>query len=585
LTLENDKALKELVLKATLLNALQHGGKAQAGALVGRVIGERQELKTKAKELSGLISKVVNEVNSLSIGEQKRQVEKKWPEALKKEEAEEEERGLPSLPNAHKYKHIVTRFSPNPDCVLHLGSARAIILSHEYARLYKGEFILRFEDTDPKMKKPVLAFYDQIREDLAWLECKADEEYIQSNRLPLYYEYAEQLLREGNAYVCTCQPEQFRKKTLAREPCDCRGLSAEKNLERWRLMLEGGYIEGEAVVRVKTDIEHPNPAVRDWPALRIVNIKRYPHPRVGSKYRVWPLYNMAAGVDDHLMGITHIIRGKEHLTNQVRQEYMYKHLGWKYPEAIHYGRLKITGTFLSKSKIIQGIREGVYTGWDDPRLATFAALRKRGITSSAIKKMIVDVGPKTADVTLSWENLYAYNRKILDSQSDRYFFVSEPTVLKVKSIPKIFRPKLLLHPEKPEGGFREYTIIPKSEGEIAVFWIAKRDADTVEVGKVLRLMELFNVKIETVSDDSMRASFASEAYEEARKAKVKLIHWIPKGAEFLCRVIMPDASVNEGFAESFCEKLKPDTVIQFERFGFVRIDKNDGKLTAYYTHK
>jgi glutamyl-tRNA synthetase len=584
LTLENDKALTELVRKTALLNALQHGGKAQAGAIIGKIIGEKQELKTKAKELSGLISKVVNEVNSLSVKEQKLIVEEKWPEALKKEKAEEEERRLPPLPNADKYKQIVTRFSPNPDCVLHLGSARAIILSHEYARLYKGKFILRFEDTDPKVKKPVLEFYDRIREDLDWLGCKADEEYIQSDRLPLYYEYTERLLREGNAYVCTCQPEQFRKKTLSREPCACRSLSAEENLERWQRMLKGGYGEGEAVVRVKTDLEHPNPAVRDWPALRIIDTEKYPHPRVGSKYRVWPLYNMAAGVDDHLMGITHVIRGKEHLTNQVRQEYMYSHLGWKYPEAIHYGRLKITGAFLSKSKIVQGVKEGVYAGWDDPQLATFAALRKRGITPSAIKKMIIDVGPKTADVTLSWENLYAYNRKILDPQSNRYFFVSEPTALKVKYIPKTFRPKLPLHPEKPERGFRGYTVTPKGE-EGAVFWMAKRDADAAEVGKVIRLMELFNVKIESVNADSVEASFASEAYEEARKAKAKLIHWIPKGAEFPCQVVMPDATVNEGIAESACKKLKPDTVIQFERFGFVRIDKNDAKLTAYYAHK
>jgi glutamyl-tRNA synthetase len=582
LTLEKDKALRELVQKAALLNALQHGGKAQAGALVGRIIGEKQELKTKAKELSSLINKVVNEVNSFSVEEQKRRVEEKWPEALKKEKLEEEKR-LPPLPNAGKYAQIVTRFSPNPDCVLHLGSARAIILSHEYARLYKGKFLLRFEDTDPKVKKPVLEFYDRNREDLAWLGCKADEEYIQSDRLPIYYEHAERLLREGNAYVCECQPEKFRKKTLSRKACNCRDLPAMKNLERWRRMLEGDYGEGEAVVRVKTDLAHPNPAVRDWPALRIIDTEKHPHPRVGSKYRVWPLYNMAAGVDDHLMGVTHVIRGKEHLTNQVRQEYMYKHLGWKYPEAIHYGRLKITGAFLSKSKIVQGVREGVYTGWDDPRLATFAALRKRGITPDAIKKMIVDVGPKTADVTLSWENLYAYNRKILDPKSDRYFFVSEPIELKVKNVPKVFKAKLPLHPEKPERGFREYTVAPK--GKTAAFWVAKRDADAAETGKVIRLMELFNVKIEGVNADSVEASFASQAYEEARKTKAKLIHWIPKGDEFPCQVIMPDAAVNEGIAESACEKLKPDTVIQFERFGFVRVDKNDAKLTVYFAHK
>jgi len=583
LTLENGE-LRELVRKAVLLNAIQHDGKAQAGPIVGKIVGENQELKTKVRELSGLISELIEEVNSLSIAEQKQIVELKWPEALRKERVEEEKR-LPPLPNADKYAQVVTRFSPNPDCVLHLGSARAIILSHEYARIYKGKFILRFEDTDPKVKKPVLEFYDRIREDLTWLGCKIDEEYIQSDRIPIYYEYTERLLRGGNAYVCTCQPEQFRKKTLASKPCRCRDLPEEEHLKRWRRMLEGGYAEGEAVVRVKTDLNHPNPAVRDWPALRIINTEKYPHPRVGSKYRVWPLYNMAAGLDDHLMGITHIIRGKEHLTNMVRQEYMYRHMGWGYPTAMHYGRLKITGAFLSKSKIVQGVREGLYKGWDDPRLATFAALRRRGITPEAIKKMIVDVGPKTADVTLSWENLYAYNRRILDPLSDRYFFVSEPIELKVRHVPRVFKAKLSLHPEQPEKGFREYTITPAGEERAVVFWVAQKDAENSEAGEIVRLMGLFNVKVEETKAYSVEASYASEAYGEARKAEARLIHWILVGEDLPCQVVMPDATVNEGIAERACEKLKPNTVIQFERFGFVRVDEAAPKLTACYAHK
>ncbi|MCX8154193.1 MAG: glutamate--tRNA ligase family protein, partial [Candidatus Bathyarchaeota archaeon] len=241
--------------------------------------------------------------------------------------------------------------------------------------------------------------------------------------------------------------------------------------------------------------------------------------------------------------------------------------------------------FLSKSKIVQGIREGIYKGWDDPRLATFAALRKRGITPAAIKKMIVDVGPKTADVTLSWENLYAYNRKLLDPQSRRYFFVSESVELKVKNVPNALKVKLLLHPEKPEFGFREYTVTPKGDESAASFWVAKKDADVAKVGEMLRLMELFNVKIESAAANLLEARFASTAYEEARKAKAKLIHWIPKGEEVPCQVVMPDASVNKGLAESACKKLKPDEIIQFERFGFVRVDKNDAELVVYYAHK
>jgi glutamyl-tRNA synthetase len=583
LALENDNDLKELIRKAALLNAVSHDGKAQAGALVGKILGERADLRSQVKLLSGLINTVVNEVNSLMLPEQKAIVEKNWPETQKKEKAEEKHLSL--LPNADKYKLIVTRFSPNPDCVLHLGSSRAVILSHEYARIYKGKFILRFEDTDPKVKRPSLVFYDSIRQDLKWLGCKVDEEYIQSDRLPIYYEYAERLIGDGNAYICECSSEEFRKKTLEKHSCPCRNLPAKDQLERWKLMLNGGYAEGQAVVRVKTDIEHPNPAVRDWPALRVIDTKKYPHPRVGSKYIVWPLYNLAAGLDDHLMGMTHIIRGKEHYTNMVRQKYMYQHLGWEYPEAIHYGRLKITGAFLSKSKIVQGVKDGTYTGYDDPRLGTFAALRKRGITPEAIKKMIIDVGTKPNDVTLSWENLFSYNRKILDASSNRYFFVAEPFELKVLNLPKTFQAKLPLHPEKPERGFREYTIVPESKEQAAGFWISKKDTDALETGKIVRLMELFNVKVETKTSNMVKASFASESYDDVRKIKAQLIQWIPKGAEFPCQVVMPDASVTEGYAESACKKLKPDAMIQFERFGFTRIDQVNQKIVAYYAHK
>ncbi|MEM3874405.1 MAG: glutamate--tRNA ligase [Candidatus Bathyarchaeia archaeon] len=583
--IREDAELRETIRKFALLNAIKHDGKAQTGPVVGKVLAERPELRAKAKELTALVREMVDEVNSLSLSDQMRIVEERWPETLAKEKVGEEEKRLPPLPNADKYREIVTRFSPNPDCVLHLGSARAIVLCYEYARMYNGKFILRFEDTDPKLKRPVLEFYDRIREDLEWLGCKPDEEYIQSDRVPIYYEYAEKLLKDGNAYVCTCQPQAFREKVLAQKPCPCRGLPPEEHLERWECMLKGVCKEGEAVVRVKTDLKHPNPAVRDWPALRVIDIEQYPHPRVGTKYRVWPLYNFACGLDDHLMGVTHIIRGKEHLTNMVRQEYMYRHLGWRYPEAIHYGRLKIKGAHLSKSKIVQGIKEGLYKGWDDPRLATFAALRRRGITPEAIKKLIIDVGPKTSDVILSWENLYAYNRKILDPKVNRYFFVSNPIQLLVRHIPRTFTVKLRLHPEYPERGFKEYAIKPSEPNGEALFWISRMDLKVLAVGRIVRLMELFNIKIERVEAYSAEASFESESYEEARKAGAPLIHWVPMGMDVPCQVVMPDATITDGVAEKACKDLKPNDMVQFERFGFVRIDKVDAKITAYYAHK
>lgn len=581
---DEDVKLREILWKLALLNAVRHDGKAHKGPVIGKLLDQRPELKTKARNIARFVGGVVQEVNNLSQNEQKRIVEDRWPEALVKEKVEEDKH-LPPLANVDMYSEIITRFAPNPDCVLHLGSARALVLDFEYARMYQGKFLLRFEDTDPKSKKPILEFYDHIREDLAWLGCKPDKEYIQSDRISIYYKYAEKLLREGNAYICVCRPYKFREKSLACEPCQCRDSSSEERLKRWRCMLSGRYKEGEAVVRIKTDLDHPNPAVRDWPALRIIDIAENPHPRVGTRFHVWPLYNFACGIDDHLMGVTHIIRGKEHLTNMVRQKYMYRHLGWQYPEAIHYGRLKITGASLSKSKIIDGMMKGLYESWEDPRLATFAALRRRGIMPEAIRKMIFDIGPKTSDVTLSWKNLYAYNRRVLDSQANRYFFVQDPMQLTVKGIPKTFLTRLRFHPDFPERGSREYTVQPSGKDNSSILWISKKDVKELKVGMVTRLMELFNMNIDDVSPFSVEASFLSSSYEDARKSGAQLIHWIPVRASMPCQVVMPDANKAEGIAENACKELKPNEIIQFERFGFVRIDKINMKLIAYYAHR
>ena len=573
---------KELIRKLALLNAINYSGKAQFQSVLGKLLTEKPDLKAKVREIAPEVTEIVEAVNKLSLEEQEREVKAKWPEALVKEKVEVEKR-LPPLPNVEKYKQVVTRFSPNPDCVLHLGSARAIILCYEYAKMYNGLFYLRFEDTDPRLKRTQLLFYDLIREDLEWLGCKWDAEFIQSDRLPIYYKYAEKLLADGNAYVCTCKPSDFRKTVHAKQACPCRDLPTKEQLSRWMKMLNGTYGEGEAVVRVKTDLKHPNPAVRDWPALRIIDTERYPHPRVGSKYRVWPLYNLACGIDDHLLGITHIIRGKEHLTNQKRQEYMYRHLGWEYPEAIHYGRMKITGATLSKSKIVQGVREGNFTGWDDPRLATFIALRKRGITPEAIRRLIIDVGPKPVDVTLSWENLYAYNRKIIDSAANRYFFVQDPRRIAVKNVSHAVTAKVPLHPDKPEKGFRQFQVKP--ENKEAFLWISSHDVNIAKNKKIVRLMGLFNVRIENVAKRVVEAVYHSASHEQARKLGAPLIHWVPVDTGLPCEVVMSNASIARGIAEDGCRELKADDTVQFERFGFVKVESVNWKLKAYYAHR
>jgi glutamyl-tRNA synthetase len=595
-----EKKLRELIKKIVLLNALRYDGKAQQKPVFGKLLGEKPRFRRRVKEITPIINEIIQDINRLPLKRQREIVEEEWPEALV-EEKTEEKKLLPQLPNAEKYDQVVTRFSPNPDFVLHLGSARAIILSYDYAKMYKGLFYLRFEDTDPKTKKPKLEFYDAIRDDLEWLGCKWDAEFIQSERLQIYYEYAEKILKSSGAYVCTCRREDFQEKVKASQSCPCRDLTVDENLLRWKCMLDGTYGEGEAVVRVKTELNHPNPAVRDWPALRIVDTKKHPHPRIDSKYRVWPLYNFSTGIDDHLMGITHIIRGKEHLTNEARQKYMYQYFGWEYPETIHYGRLKITGASLSKSEIVKGMNSGKYEHWDDPRLATLAALRKRGITPEAIHTLMIDVGPKPQDVVLSWKNLYAYNRKLVDPTAKRYFFVKDPRILVVENIPHEFTVEIPLHPDNPNMGVRKFEIKPV-EG-IAGFLISEDDLNLIEGKDTVRFMDLFNFRVENIERDgemeAVRAVFLGESYKEVKKLGAPLIQWLPtqwipsehedqwaldwSGVQ--SEVMMPDGSSVTGFAEDACRELKPKEIVQFQRFGFVRVDRVDEKLIVYFAHR
>lgn len=573
--------LEAIILKYALLNAIRHDGKAQPGPIINNVIAERPDLKEKVKELNQLAAQIVSEVNSWPAVQQRSALEAKWPEAAVEKKKEREEKRLPSLRNIQMYPEVRTRFAPNPDGFLHIGQARPIVLCKEYSKMYKGRFILRYEDTSPAIKPPILQAYNWILEDLKWLGADPDEVYIQSDRLEIYYRYAEQLISSGAAYVCTCLSEQFREHVRAKEACPCRNLDTEVQLLRWRNMLDGAFKEGEAVVRIKTDLNHPNPAVRDWPALRI---KAAFHPRTGTKYRVWPLYNFSCGIDDHEMRISHIIRGKEHETNAIRQRYLYRHLGWQYPEIMNVGRVGLETGVLSKSKIRAGVEKGLFNGWDDPRLGTLVALRRRGIQPEAINALMIGIGTKPINATLTWGNIAAANRAIIESKANRYFFVDDPIGLEVQKVPHDFHPKLPLHPDHLERGFRQFDITP-IEGS-SNFVVSGDDREQFTRGVTLRLMGLFNIEIKAAEDQRLQAEYLSESYSEARSKGISLIQWLPDGHCLRTSVVMPDASVAMGLSEKACGELKTDTVIQFERFGFARIDKNmDDCITAYFTHK
>ncbi|MCK9151359.1 glutamate--tRNA ligase [Methanobacterium alcaliphilum] len=554
--------LEKVVYKYALINAVKHNGKAHNGAVIGSIMSNESELRREAKTISKLAGEIVEKVNAMDPQKQIAELEKTGGQVEEKKKVEE--KGLGELPEVKD--NVVLRFAPNPSGPLHIGHARAAVLNSEYAKKYNGKLVLRIEDTDPR--RVHMDAYEMIPEDLSWMGVECNETFIQSDRIPIYYEYAQKAIEIGAAYMCTCDGGDFKKLKDEKISCPCRDLPIEENLRRWEEMF--ALDQGSVVLRIKTDIKHKNPAIRDWVAMRIVEDE---HPRIGKKYKVYPMMNFSVAVDDHLMGVTHVLRGKDHLANSEKQEYLYNHMGWEIPVFIHYGRLKMDDVALSTSQARAGIEDGTYSGWDDPRLGTIRAIARRGIQADAIKELMSEIGVKIADATISWKKVYGLNRNILEETANRYFFVADPEKIVIQDVPEsaqkiVERP---LHPDFLDRGDRK---IPFN-GKV---YLSK---DDLKMGKIIRLMDAVNVK---VTDNG--AIFHSESFEEARSIKAQAVQWVPVDDNVPVEIVMDDASIIKGCVEPAARLLKVEDEVQLERFGFARVDEiNKDKIRFYFTHK
>lgn len=568
----NGEELEKLIYAIALENAVEHGGRAVLDAVVKKLVSIRPDLRKSIKELIPVIKRLISEINSMDVSLQRERLES-LKELIPEGEKPKEHVGLPPLPNA-EYGKVVTRFAPNPDFVLHLGSLRPLILSYEYAKMYKGTFILRFEDTDPRTKKPELEYYEMILDDLEWLGIKPDKVYYQSKRLEIYYDIARILLSNGYAYVCKCSKNRFSEYILKGKACPHRNMDPEEALDEFEKMLAGVYGEGEAVVRIKTDLEHPNPSIRDWAALRIIDTRRYRHPLVGDKYIVWPLYNFSVSVDDHLMNVTHIFRGEEHRINEEKQLYIYRYMGWTPPTAIHHGRLAIPGGILSKSKILNGIRQGIYSGVDDLRLATIRALRRRGIEPDALRNIIIKIGLKSSTAVIDWSLIAAENRKIIDKISNRYYGVREPFIVVVEGL-DVEQVRIRKHPDYPDKGYR--TIRLSASGGRTELYIDVADESLLQNNEFVRLIHLGNFR---VARDGTRylLIYVDNDVKKAMSMRIPFIHWVPKGYAIKGVFRYPE-NTYDGYIEIGVVEEGVHHHIQLERLGYFVIERfDDGRL-------
>ncbi len=556
--------IRELIEKYALQNAVKYNAAPNAGAVMGKLMGEHPSLRSRAKEVSPLVREVLAEVEKSSPEEWQKRLQTIAPELLTQlSEKKEPDKGLPALDGAES--GVVMRFAPNPNGPPTLGSARGIIVNSEYVKKYGGKFIIRFDDTDPVKKRPMPEAYGWYLEDCEWLGAHPDLVITASERVDQYYPIAEELIRKGGAYVCGCAQAAFKEHKDQGVECEHRGQSVEQNLELWKQMLDGTMAEGQGVLRVKTDMHHKDPAIRDWPAFRIVTAS---HPLVGTKYRVWPLLDFESAVEDHLLGTTHIIRGKDLADSGSRQRYLYSHLGWQYPRVIHWGRIKIHqfGSF-STSKLRRAIEAGEYSGWDDPRVPTVRAIRSRGIRAEALRKFMIDLGVGETDISISMDSIYAENRKIIDPEANRRFFVWDPVDLEIEGdVPAVAHAPL--HPAI-DRGFRE---IPAGKR----LFICRSDLSGMKIGDVIRLKDLCNVEILSLAP--AQARFAGKDMGK----RTRIIHWAPADGPKVI-VNRPDG-VDEGIGEAGIAA-ELGKVVQFERYGFVRINSVGKTILASFAHR
>jgi glutamyl-tRNA synthetase len=542
--------------KNVLKNAIEHDGRAELKSVVNKLLGSYPELRSSIKDLMADINLSISKINSMSIEEQISLANEKYSDILIVEKKNEEHH-LPDLKNV-KGK-VVMRMAPSPSGPLHIGHSRMLILNDEYVKRYGGELILRIEDTNPNNIYPQA--YDMIQEDTRWLDVNFTQFVIQSERMELYYKRARELILMGKAYICKCRVEDFKRDLMESKACPHRNLPPEMMVEQFDQIITGHDKDLKPVLVIKTDLNHPNPAVRDWIAFRVIET---PHPHTGKKYRFYPLMNFSVAVDDHELELTHVIRGMDHLNNTERQKYIFNYFKWDIPEYFHYGLINIQDAILSTTSMRKGIEAGEYRGWDDVRLATLLALRRRGYQKETFRKYWIDSGLNDVNSDFSWEIFNSMNRQFIDHSANRYFFVSDPVKVKINGSPET-ESMIPLYPKESERGFRKYSL-----DKDQTLYLQKSDINDAKENDTVRLKDLYNI----IYKDGAWHYLDSE-----NKTRRKIIHWVKDDSpEF--EVYKPDGTTDRGFIES--DAVKANGIVQFERYAFVN---KTSERYALYLHK
>ena len=355
-----------------------------------------------------------------------------------------------------KVSSILTRFPPEPNGYLHLGHAKSLCINFGLARKYGGKTNLRYDDTNPT--KEDTEYVDAIKEDIKWLGFQWEKECYASDYFDQLYEWAEELIKRGLAYVDDETQEEIsaHRGTVDKPGIESpyRNRSVEENLRLFREMKEGKYADGEKVLRAKIDMAHPNMMFRD-PLL--YRIKHAHHHRTGDKWCIYPMYDYTHGQCDSIEHITHSICTLEFDVHRPLYDWFIETLGIYPSHQYEFARLNLTYTLMSKRKLLELVQMGLVSGWDDPRMPTLCGVRRRGYTAESLKMFCDKIGVTKRDQLIDLQLLEWCVRQDLNARSNRYMVVDDPIKVTLTNWPEgqVEWYDCPLNPADPEGASRK----------------------------------------------------------------------------------------------------------------------------------
>lgn len=564
-----DAAAELLIRRVALQNAAAHDGEVRPGPVLARVLASTPELRAHAGVTREAVERIVREVAQLAPSDRDRELALLGGPAPERAPRTKSDTGeFPPLPGAVPGK-VVLRMAPFPSGALHIGNGRMIFVNDYYRRRYDAKLLLVFDDTvgsEEKRLDPEM--FDLIQRDLELCGAPPDQVLFKSDRIPHHYPWARRVIEAGSAYVCTCPAETLRRHRAEGVACPERSQSLEATLEGWEGMLGGRYAPGEAVLRLRTDLADPDPAFRDRVLFRISDLD---HPRVGHRYRVWPLLEFSWAVDDVELGVTHVIRGKDLVMEDRMQQAIWRVLGVEGPPFLHWGLLRVREAKISKSKSYAEVKSGVYDGWADPRTWSFRSLDRRGIDPAATRRFTLSFGLSLADIEVPAETLYAENRATIDPIAPRRAFVEDPLRVEVEGFPQgLASVRLANHPDRPELGQRDVTTGPG-------FWLSRKDVEG-HLGTEVRLKDLVNIELPgalAVAEGTVRARFTTR-----ENKRIPRLQWVSASDGVEVDLLGVEGEHRRGRGEAALLRAQPRDILQFERVGFARIeaDWHEGEL-------